>query len=115
MPAPDRTLRRMRANGLTSRASSIGSSVASRWTRSGWSAQRTSWHGPWNAPNQPGEYIQHALLIDGETRLAVRDAFMWYFDKVLDVYEPGDEFDAASIEQLINQLRDALNWVSKGP
>jgi len=71
--------------------------------------------GPWNAPDQLGEYVQHALLIDGATRLAVRDAFMWYFDKVLDVYKPGAEFDAAPIEPLINQLRDALLGVSKGP
>ncbi|CAE6714505.1 hypothetical protein [Paraburkholderia haematera] len=71
--------------------------------------------GPWNTPEQLGTYILQALRIDGEDRLAVRDAFMWYIDKVTNVYKPGDEFDAVPIEPLINQLRDALIGVSKGP
>jgi hypothetical protein len=71
--------------------------------------------GPWNAPDHLGEYILMALSINGETRLGVRDAFMWYFDKVLDVYKPGAKFDAASIEPLIDQLCDALLGASEGP
>lgn len=71
--------------------------------------------GPWNTPEQLGSYIRQALRIDGEDRLGVRDAFMRYIDKVTDVYEPGDEFDAAPIELAINQLHDALLGVSKGP
>ncbi|NPT44368.1 hypothetical protein GNZ12_24260 [Paraburkholderia sp. 1N] len=71
--------------------------------------------GPWNTPEQLGTYIRQALRIDGEDRLAVRDAFMWYIDKFTDVYEPGDEFESALVAPLINQLRDALIGVSKGP
>lgn len=71
--------------------------------------------GPWNSPDQLGEYILQALKLNGETRMAVRDSFMWYFDKVLDAHKPGVEFNAAPIEPLIDQLRDALLGVSEGP
>lgn len=64
--------------------------------------------GPWNAPDQLGEYILQALQINGETRLAARDAFMWYTDKVLDLYEPGADFEPLFIQPLINKLRNAL-------
>ncbi|WP_152693214.1 hypothetical protein [Caballeronia mineralivorans] len=70
--------------------------------------------GPWNAPDQLGEYILKALVINGKTRLAVRDAFMWFFDKVLDTYEPGDKFEPTLIQPLIDELRDALLGESKG-
>jgi hypothetical protein len=64
--------------------------------------------GPWNSPDQMGEYVQKALIINGTTRLAVRDAFMWYVDKLLDSIDPNEPFDAATIEPLIDKLRDAL-------
>jgi hypothetical protein len=70
--------------------------------------------GPWNAPDQLGEYILQALQINGETRLGVRDAFMWYTNKVLDLYEPGAEFEPALIQPLIDKLRNALLGIAHG-
>ena len=34
--------------------------------------------GPWNREDQVGRFVQHAMQINGETRLAVRDAFKVY-------------------------------------
>jgi hypothetical protein len=62
----------------------------------------------WNAPDQLGEYILKALRINDETRLAVRAAFAWYFEQVIDVWKPGDEFDAAKVTPIIDFLRNAL-------
>lgn len=64
--------------------------------------------GPWNAPDHLGEYILKALAINGETRLAVRDAFMLHVSKLLDVYKPGEDFEEATIEPRIDELRNAL-------
>jgi hypothetical protein len=64
--------------------------------------------GPWNAPDQLGEYLLKALRIDGETRLAVRDAFMWYTDKLLHSVKLEEDFDAEALSPLIDDLRDAL-------
>jgi hypothetical protein len=60
--------------------------------------------GPWNAPDQMGEYVQKALLINGTTRLAVRDAFMLYVDQLLDSIDPGAPFDESVIEPMIGEL-----------
>lgn len=62
----------------------------------------------WNAPDQLGEYILKALRINGETRLAVRDSFMWYFEQVLDVWKPGAEFDPETVKPIIDFMRNAL-------
>ena len=69
----------------------------------------------WNSPDQLGEYILKALRINDETRLAVRAAFAWYFEQVIDVWKPGAEFDGTAIEPLIADLRDALIGQYKGP
>ena len=64
--------------------------------------------GPWNAPEQLGEYMLKALRINGTSRLAVRDAFAWYVDKLLDTIGTGSEFDEAKVAPLIGELRNAL-------
>lgn len=69
--------------------------------------------GPWNSPEQLGEYVLKALRIEGESRLAVRDAFMVYLSAVLDVVDPDAEFDPAVLEPFIGNLRDALLGVSE--
>lgn len=38
--------------------------------------------GPWNTPDQLGQHLVLALRIDGELRLAVRDAFMIFAARV---------------------------------
>lgn len=63
---------------------------------------------PWNVPDQLGEYVLKALQITGETRLAVRDAFMWYVDRLFDTSAVEQPFDKASVEPLIADLREAL-------
>jgi hypothetical protein len=63
--------------------------------------------GPWNTPEQLGQSILTALRIEGETRLAVRDAFMVYLSAVLDGVDP-DQFDAAALEPYVANLRNAL-------
>lgn len=67
--------------------------------------------GPWNRPDQLGEFISSALQINGETRLMVRDAFMWYADKVLKVFRGSSDFgepEQQTLDALVVQLRDAL-------
>jgi len=59
--------------------------------------------GTWNTPDQLGTYIRQALRIDGEDRLAVRDAFMWYLDKVVDAVKR-DESAEPLIAHLVNCL-----------
>lgn len=71
--------------------------------------------GPWNTPDQLGEHVLKALRINGVTRLAVRDAFMWYIDKVLDTIDPEAEFDGAKLEPLIAELRDAIVGARRAP
>ncbi|WP_433703732.1 hypothetical protein [Paraburkholderia sacchari] len=63
---------------------------------------------PWNAPDQLGEYVLKALRITGETRLAVRDAFMWYVDRLFDTVDVERPLDEESVEPLIADLRGAL-------
>lgn len=43
--------------------------------------------GRWNTPAHLGEDVLKALRIAGETRLAVRDAFMAYFSRALTLAE----------------------------
>jgi hypothetical protein len=74
----------------------------------GSSPSDTYQRGPWNAPDQLGEYVLKALHIDGETRLAVRDAFTIYTAALLSVADQDAEFDPATIEPLIANLRVAL-------
>ncbi|MEW9580785.1 hypothetical protein [Paraburkholderia sp. DGU8] len=64
--------------------------------------------GLWNTPGELGEYVLKALRITGETRLAVRDAFMVYFSRALDLAGNLGQFDGASLEPLINDLRGTL-------
>lgn len=68
--------------------------------------------GPWNAPDQCGEFVQHALQIDGTTRLAVRDAFMVHAAAVIDLMEGSvgreDQAWKADLDALISRLRSAL-------
>lgn len=66
--------------------------------------QRSSW----NTPEQLGEHVLKALRINGETRLAVRDAFMVYVNALLDVVDPDGKFNGAVLEPLIANLRDPL-------
>lgn len=68
--------------------------------------------GPWNTPEQMGEYVLHALGINGEPRNAVRDAFMVYMSKLLERANPSEEFDFAPIAPLIADLRNALLGLS---
>ena len=62
--------------------------------------------GPWNSPDQLGEYALIELRIDGVTRLAVRDAFFWYAGQVLNLTKT--EFDEVAMNQLIERLRNVL-------
>jgi hypothetical protein len=43
--------------------------------------------GLWNTPHLLGEHVLKALRIEGETRLAVRDAFMLYFSRAIELAE----------------------------
>lgn len=66
--------------------------------------------GPWNRPDQLGEFIGRAMKIDGRTDLAVRDAFMVFTDKLLNV-AGGTEFgpqDEHRLDVLVADMRDAL-------
>ncbi|MFM0728962.1 hypothetical protein PQQ52_00450 [Paraburkholderia sediminicola] len=64
--------------------------------------------GPWNAPAHLGEHVLMVLRVEGETRLAVRDAFMVYTSALLNVADSDAEFDSAVIEPLIANWRSAL-------
>jgi hypothetical protein len=72
--------------------------------------------GPWNRADQIGEYVQLHLHIDGDTRLAVRDAFMLFSRDFLKLaHSSGGQFNETShgeIDELIQRLRDALLGVS---
>lgn len=73
--------------------------------------------GPWNSPDQLGEYVLKALQIEGETRLAVRDAFMVFASKLIKVAKEGggefSEFDQRRLEALVGMLRAALLGLSE--
>lgn len=69
--------------------------------------------GPWNAPEQLGDYVLHALRINGEPRNAVRDACMVYVSKVVDRIDPHSDFDGKLLEPLIADLRNALLGLSE--
>ncbi|MGF6608818.1 hypothetical protein OKW45_003740 [Paraburkholderia sp. WSM4175] len=62
----------------------------------------------WNTPDQLGEHLLKALQITGETRLAVRDAFMVYFSRALDLAKDCGRFNDAALEPLIDDLSRAL-------
>jgi hypothetical protein len=68
--------------------------------------------GPWNRPDQIGEYVQLALHINGETHHAVRDAFMIFAKDFLKLAsQSGGKFNESSqheVDELIVRLRDAL-------
>ena len=58
----------------------------------------------WNTPDQLGMSILLHYVIDGETRLGVRDACMLYFSRIIDLVDK----DPSEMEPLIGELRDAL-------
>ena len=62
--------------------------------------------GPWNRPDQCGEYVLKAMQINGETRLSVRDAFFVFTSRVLTLIEK--DFDADALDAEIDRLRHAL-------
>lgn len=64
--------------------------------------------GPWNSPDQLGEFALKALQIDGETRFAVRDAFMVYLATLLELADPEQEFTPSVLDPLIANLRNVL-------
>lgn len=69
--------------------------------------------GSWNCPEHLGSYLLTTLSIDGETRNAVRDAFMVYANRLVDLIErmPDGADDAAlkaGIDKLVGELRSAL-------
>lgn len=68
--------------------------------------------GSWNDPEQLGFHILVVLHINGETRLAVRDAFMVFASKVLGIAENSkngfSKEDDKKITDLIAELRSAL-------
>lgn len=68
--------------------------------------------GPWNRPDQIGEFVGRALKIDGRTDLAVRDAFMVFADKIITAAEGSrDEFGPHhehQLDTLVAEMRDAL-------
>jgi len=68
--------------------------------------------GSWNTPEQMGDYVLHALRINGETRNAVRDAFMVYMAKLLRRADPHNDFDGKLLDPLIADLRNALLGLS---
>lgn len=85
-----------RMNGLF-----LGSSPSDKFDR-----------GPWNAADQLGEYILKAMQINGETRMAVRDAFMVHAARLLQILrdaegKPDGEF-TKELERAVAALRSAL-------
>lgn len=64
--------------------------------------------GPWNCPNQCGDYVLCALTINGESRLAVRDAFMVLASRLPDLAATQKEFDPVAMDAEIDRLRHAL-------
>lgn len=64
--------------------------------------------GEWNSPGALGEHVLKVLRISGEPRLAVRDVFTIYTAALLSVADQDAEFDPATIEPLIGNLRNAL-------
>jgi hypothetical protein len=60
--------------------------------------------GPWNTPDQLGMYIRGAIMIDGDIRFGVRDAFMQHLDRVVDLVGK----HPTEMELLIEQLTRAL-------
>jgi hypothetical protein len=67
--------------------------------------------GPWNTPDQLGMYIRGAIMIDGDIRFGVRDAFMQYLDRVGDLVGK----DPAEMEPLIHRLTAALLGTAHEP
>lgn len=69
--------------------------------------------GSWNCPEQLGSHLLVTLSIDGETRNAVRDAFMVYANRMVDLLEHAlggvDDADfKTGLDKLIGELRCAL-------
>jgi len=58
----------------------------------------------WNTPDQLGMSILLHYVIDGETRLGVRDACMLYFSRIIDLVDK----DPSEMEPLIDEMRNAL-------
>lgn len=68
--------------------------------------------GPWNSPEFCGEHVSKALRINGETRLAVRDALMIFAAKLLEATTsasgPEDPVWRAAMDQEVAVMRSAL-------
>jgi hypothetical protein len=69
--------------------------------------------GPWNTPDHLGHHLALALHIDGELRLAVRDAFMIFASKIGELmrqHQTEDSFPAlqkaldTAVAEFANQL-----------
>lgn len=61
----------------------------------------------WHTPDQLGESLLHRLRIDGEPRLAVRDAFMVFTSKMIKASQAG-EFEDEAMDAMVAELRDGL-------
>lgn len=62
--------------------------------------------GPWNTLDQCGDYVLQVLTINGESRTAVRDAFMIFALRVIVL--AADEFDPIKLDVEIDRMRHAL-------
>lgn len=68
--------------------------------------------GPWNAPDEIGDFVLRQLQIDGESRTAVRDAFMIHAAAVIDIFADAEDTPEESWKQALDGrialLRSAL-------
>lgn len=73
--------------------------------------------GPWNRPDQLGEFVLKALQINGDTHTAVRDAFMVFANQMLSLVEEGEfnQTHQAEIDDFVRRLRDALLGITGLP
>lgn len=63
--------------------------------------------GPWNTPEQCGQYVLRTLGIDGAPETAVRDAFVLLASRIVDLVA-ASEFDAQALEGEIVPVTRAL-------
>jgi hypothetical protein len=73
--------------------------------------------GPWNCEDRVGSFVHSVFVIDGETRFAVRDAFMIFKNALLKLVKEGGAFDdarRAKLDEMVGEMRDALLGTSTG-
>jgi hypothetical protein len=73
--------------------------------------------GPWNCEEQVGSFVQGVFVINGETRFAVRDAFMIFTNALLKLVKEGEAFDdprRAKLDEMVGEMREALLGTSAG-